>query len=197
MFKDTKIFVKEMLGNSREVGTIASTSKYAARVLAPVIHKKDSPKVIVELGAGTGSVTEAIAKKIRPIDLFISIECNENLFDVCKRKLVDYSGQKNIILLCDIAQNLPNILKKHNVKYVDEIICTIPFRVLPKKDTAQILNIIKTVLKPGGLFSFIRYITAPKNKDVFEILDDSFETSSHKIIMRNIPPTAIIKMRKK
>lgn len=181
----------------REVGAIASTSKYAARVMTPVIHERDESKVIVELGSGTGSITGSIIKNIRPIDVFISIESNENLFEACKKKLTNYAHKENIILLCDEAQNLSGILTQYNIKHVDEIICTIPFRVLPRKDTLQILHQINTMLKPGGLFVFIRYITAPKHKDIFEILNDSFDVVDTQIVMRNVPPTAVIKMRKR
>lgn len=189
------IFIKEGFKNMREVGTICSTSRFVAKVMAPKIQKADEPKIIVELGVGTGSITKEILKHLRPQDCYIGIEANNKFLEVCKEGLC--AGDRNISVNFEhgFAQNILGILKKYGVSLVDEVISTIPFRILPKKDTAEILRNAKKVLKPGGYFTFIRYILAPENKDVFRVLHD-FAVVDKKIIMRNIPPAEVIKMRK-
>ncbi|OGD32108.1 hypothetical protein A3C91_00720 [Candidatus Azambacteria bacterium RIFCSPHIGHO2_02_FULL_52_12] len=199
------IFLKEGLNDIRSVGTIVSTSKFVARAMVPKIHAGDPPHVVIELGVGTGSVTEEIIKHIRPQDTFIGIESNEKFLEVCKANLClpDHSvvragiGDRNISVRLEygLAQNIEHILKKHHVREVDDIICTIPFRVLPKKETKEILESVKKILKPGGHFIFIRYILAPETKVIPDILD-TFKVVRKKIIMRNIPPTEVITMEK-
>jgi len=169
----------------------------------------DEPKVIVELGVGTGSVTKEILKHLRPKDLYIGIEANDKFLEVCRDGLCagnprtekaeqsSYDGDKNLSVNFEhgLAQNIQEILKKYGVKEVDEIICTIPFRILPKRDTKEILQNVKKLLKKGGYFTFIRYLLAPENKEISKELSD-FSVVDKKIIMRNIPPAEVIKMRR-
>src|SRR3989344_8312281 len=73
--------------NIRGVGTVCSTSSSVARVMAPKISPGDGPKVIVELGVGTGSITKEILKHLRPKDCYIGIEANDKFLEVCKEWL--------------------------------------------------------------------------------------------------------------
>src|SRR3989338_10474112 len=140
------IFLKEGFKNIRGVGTICSTSRFAAKAMAPEINASDKPKVIVELGVGTGSITKEILKHLRPKDCYIGIEANDKFLEVCKEGFCvghprtekaeqsSYDDNRNISVNFEhgFAQNIQEILKKYGVKEVDEIICTIPFRILPK-----------------------------------------------------------------
>src|SRR3989338_2396836 len=81
------IFLKEGFKNIRGVGTICSTSRFAAKAMAPEINASDKPKVIVELGVGTGSITKEILKHLRPKDCYIGIEANDKFLEVCKEWL--------------------------------------------------------------------------------------------------------------
>ena len=203
------IFLTEGFKNIREVGTVCSTSRFAAKAMAPEIGLHDEPKVIVELGVGTGSVTKEILKHLRPKDLYIGIEANDKFLEVCRDGLCagnprtekaeqsSYDGDKNLSVNFEhgLAQNIQEILKKYGVKEADEIICTIPFRILPKRDTKEILQNVKKLLKKGGYFTFIRYLLAPENKEISKELSD-FSVVDKKIIMRNIPPAEVIKMRR-
>jgi len=203
------IFLTEGFKNIRGVGTVCSTSRFAAKAMVPEIGLHDEPKVIVELGVGTGSVTKEILKHLRPKDLYIGIEANDKFLEVCRDGLCagnprtekaeqsSYDGDKNLSVNFEhgLAQNIQEILKKYGVKEVDEIICTIPFRILPKRDTKEILQNVKKLLKNGGYFTFIRYLLAPENKEISKELSD-FSVVDKKIIMRNIPPAEVIKMRR-
>lgn len=195
ILKKEGVFWTEGFKNMREVGTICSTGRFVAQAMAPEIHISDEPKVIVELGVGTGGITKEILKHLRAKDCYIGIEANSKFLEVCKDGLCTGSQNISINFEHNIAQNIQEILKKYGISLVDEIICTIPFRILPKQDTADILHNIKKVLKSDGHFTFIRYIHAPENKDISRILDD-FTVVSKKIVIRNIPPAEVIKMRK-
>src|SRR3989344_3178487 len=193
--KSNGIFIKEGFKNIRGVGTICSTSRFVAKAMAPGIKADDEPKVIVELGIGTGSITKEILKHLRPEDCYIGIEANDKFLEVCRDGLC--AGNKNLSLNFEhgLAQNIREILKKYGVKEADEIICTIPFRILPKRDTKEILQNVKKLLKKGGYFTFIRYLLAPENKEISKELSD-FSVVDKKIIMRNIQPAEVIKMRR-
>jgi len=71
-----RILFTEGVSNIRSVGAVAPTGRFVARAMAPEIKKSDPPKIIVELGVGTGSITEEIVKHLRSQDRFVGIDSN-------------------------------------------------------------------------------------------------------------------------
>lgn len=188
--------LKEGLAAMRSVGTVSPSSVFLARALVPKIGKNDPLKVIVELGAGTGSVTEEIAKHLREHDLLISIEANKKLADICRRNIEQQKHKGSVHCVHAKAQRAGDIIAAHNVLAVDDIVCTLPFRLLPSGETKEILREVRRIIKPGGHFIFIRYLIAPANKDVIDELPD-FTVIKKKVVLRNIPPAEVVVMQKK
>lgn len=186
------VFLKEGISNFRTVGSICSTSRFAAKAIAPIIKANDLPKVIVELGVGTGNVTKEIVKRLRSIDYFFGVDSNRNLLEVCRNNICSAG---NINLEHSDAQSIPAFLSRYQVKKVDEVVCTIPFRILPKEDVFEVLKQINKILKVGGHFTFIRYILAPENRIIKKVLSN-FKVVGKEIIVRNIPPAEVVKMTK-
>ena len=179
----------------RSVGTVSPSSVFLARALVPQITKNDPPKVIVELGAGTGSVTEEIAHHMRPHDLLVSIEANKKLADICRETIEQQKHKGRVLCVHANAQDAGDILTMHGASAADDVVCTLPFRLLPKIETKEILKEVRNILKSGGHFIFIRYLIAPANKDVTDALPD-FSVVKKKVVLRNIPPAEVVIMRR-
>lgn len=194
--KGKTTLLKEGLAAMRSVGTVHPSSVFLARALAPRFAKNEPPKVIVELGAGTGSVTEEIAKHLRPHDLLLSIEANKKLADICGENIRKHEYDRSVFCVHGKAQRAGNILRRYGAAPADAVVCTLPFRILPRAETKEILDEVRRITKSGGSFSFIRYVIAPQNKDIAETLDDFFLVKK-KLVLRNIPPAEVIIMRKK
>lgn len=187
---------KEGLAAMRSVGTVSPSSVFLARALTPAIGKHDPEKVIVELGAGTGSVTEEIAKHLRPRDLLVSIEANKKLADICGKNIKKQEHGGAVHCVHAQAQHAGAVLHRYGAAVADDVVCTLPFRLLPGNETEEILHEVRRIVKPGGHFIFIRYIIAPTNKDVIKALPD-FSVTKKKLVLRNIPPAEVVIMRKK
>lgn len=193
--KGKKILFMEGVSHMRSVGAIAPTGRFVARAMAPEIKKSDPPKIIVELGVGTGSITEEIVKHLRPEDRFVGIDSNRTLLEECKKNIAPMARNRFVCMEHADAQELKHILKAHNIITVDEVICTIPFRALSAHKTKKILAQVSDILISGGRFVFIRYCIAPATKEIFQTLHN-FIVVKKKMVMRNIPPTEVIVMRK-
>lgn len=193
--KGKRILFTEGVSNIRTVGAVAPTGRFVARAMVPEIKKTDPPKVIVELGVGTGSITEEIVKHLRPEDRFIGIDSNRALLNECKKHIEPTTHDRFVCVEHADAQDIKHILNAHNITAVDEVICTIPFRALSERKIKKILTQVNDVLVSGGRFVFIRYLIAPVTKEVFRALHN-FIVIKKKIIMSNIPPTEVITMRK-
>lgn len=114
------------------------------------------------------------------------------MLEVCRNNICSAG---NINLEHSDAQNIPALLLRYGIKEVDEVVCTIPFRILPKEDVEGILRQVDNILKAGGYFKFIRYTFAPENKMIKKVLSN-FKVVGKEIIVRNIPPAEVVKMAK-
>lgn len=179
----------------RSIGTVHPSSVFLARALVPVIQKNDPPRVIVEFGAGTGSITQELLKHMRSHDRLICVEANKKLADICEKNIARHAHKGNTHIVHAKAQNTKAALHTYGIVAADDIVCTLPFRLLPKRETKEILKEVQRIVKPGGHFIFIRYIIAPANKDIIEGLYD-FTVVRKKLVMRNIPPAEVVVMRK-
>lgn len=71
-------FAKAFLRQPRTVGAIAPSSSAVAAELSTVVPKTGSP-VVVELGPGTGSVTDAIAARLPVSGRHLAVEVDIDL----------------------------------------------------------------------------------------------------------------------
>ena len=74
-----------MLRCSQVVGAVASTSSATAQALAAKIVYSGKSRRILEVGAGTGSVTQELVKCLKPGDVLDLVELDKELADVLRK----------------------------------------------------------------------------------------------------------------
>lgn len=71
--------LQQFLAAPRQTGTIAPSSRWLARALADAAFAED-PRVVVEVGAGTGAVTKELAKRAAATGAdFVAVELDGKL----------------------------------------------------------------------------------------------------------------------
>lgn len=172
-------FLKALAHNPRETGAIFPSSRFLAKEMAAHVLK-DSNGIVVELGAGTGAVTQALLKSgILPVNI-IAIESSKDLVKKLRRRF------PRIKIIEGNAANLTQLLA-HEKRKVHTIISSLPLRSLPKSVTRTILNQISEVLSPDG-----RYI-----QFTYSYIQDKFFSLKHfrriisKRVWMNFPPARV------
>lgn len=185
MTKDTSIFLKAFMKNFRKTGSIMPSSVYLAKKLvAPLLFKPEM--IIVELGAGTGSITKYLLS-VLPNDVrLFSIELNEVLSDHLDLLIKD----PRFTLIRGDASKLSQHLEKYNIKKADHIISGLPLGSLSVESRESIYKEIKKCLEPNGVYTQFQYLMANLLgiKKHFKVENISFE-------WRNIPPAFIYTCR--
>jgi ubiquinone/menaquinone biosynthesis C-methylase UbiE len=113
---------------------------------------KDRPKQVLEIGAGTGRLTNHLAQKIGPEAKLTAMDINPAMLDIAKQKV----NEPNVEFLVADAQDLPF----HDNKF-DVVVCQFGFMFLPEKQKG--FNEAWRVLKPGGQFIFVTWDKAENN----------------------------------
>jgi len=169
----------EILRNPREIGAGCPSLPKLAKTMADFVPLTYSG-YIVELGAGTGSITKALLNRgITPASL-IAIEQMPSLGNCLHRRF-----PKIQVILGD-AQNLFELLEE-KVSKVNVIISSLPFRSLKKSTRESIIQQIDEVLPNNGLIIQFTYQLTGKGL----ALPNHFISLSHKIVWDNLPPARV------
>ena len=179
-------FLKESVRNIKTVGTITRSSKYLCKkMIEPIDFQK--AKVIIELGAGDGVVTEQILARMSPDCRLLTFEVNEKFCE----KLVAINDDR-MILIQDSAEKIDAYCKEHDINHVDYIISAIPFVVFSDNLTNSILDQCFNALKLGGKFVQIHYSLIRK-----KTYENVFGNVKLKFVPINIPPAWVMTSTKK
>ena len=176
------------LRRPRRVGAVLPSGRALARAMAACIDS-DAPGVVVELGAGTGSITKAILKGgIPPKDLIV-VEREAKLCRILGQR---YPGVR---VLCADARELDRLLARAGVKRVKAVVSGLPLLSLERRDCHRLLRTAFAVLAEDGEFLQFTYGPSspvpPRQRDVLGIVGRREEW-----ILSNLPPAAVWRYRR-
>ncbi|MEL7833740.1 class I SAM-dependent methyltransferase [Fodinibius sp. Rm-B-1B1-1] len=176
-------FLKDL----KRVGAVAPSSKFLAKDLVAQLQNKlaDSncaPLNILEVGAGTGSLTKQIAKQLRPQDSLDIVEIHKKFYQIIGSK---YRLNNNIRI------HHADILNFHPQKKYDFIFSSLPYENMPEEITKQIWEKKLSLCSSEAYISYFKYLKFRNFKSDFEEkIVNSFKHDK-KIVFLNIPPAKI------
>ena len=174
------VFFSSWLRAPLKVASIVPSSRYLGDAIA---HQIDParPGWVVELGAGTGPVTERLlARGIPPKRLFV-LERDPALVRFLRERYPEP------VLVEGDAFRLPELLARYGVERVHAVVCGIPLLSMARADAARIVQQCLAVLEPQGqLFQYTYSLFSPLPYREFDLA-----VRRVKRIMMNIPPAAV------
>ena len=166
-------FVKEFVKDLGTTGSLVPSSRFLIRkMLEPIDFS--SAQTVVELGGGTGNLTTALLKNMRPGSRLFCFETNEKFCHFLKEIADD-----RLSVIPDSAG--------HISKYVttaDYIVSSLPLVVLPDAD--GIISEILSILKKEGKFIQYQYSLTTYKK-----FKRRFSSVSLGFTPFNIPPAFV------
>jgi len=166
------------------VGAVAAASSH---LVTGMVSQVDSlHEVVVELGAGTGVITNALFEnKNRKV---VSIEIDKQLAKIARENLPG-----NIDVIVGNAIKLPSFFEENQV---DCIVCSLPLTLFSEDDLDKLFSGVRSVLKQGGVFVFYLYwvgLWSHRYRKVTNKVGGYFSrVNQQKIIWRNVPPARVI-----
>ncbi len=102
------LFLSKFLRHGTTIASFWPSSKALSKATIKQINW-DSAKVIVELGAGTGPITDQIIKRLKPHTKFIAIERDRDFARILQQR---FAGHKNVFIVQADVRDLDNVLKR-------------------------------------------------------------------------------------
>jgi phospholipid N-methyltransferase len=173
-----------------ETGAVAPSSRQLAEVLTADMGL-ESASTVVELGAGTGVVTEAIESRVKPSALVIALELNPEL----AHPLVARFPGLHIVNLG--AERLEEVLRERGLPGSDATVSGLPWASFTEERQEQLLEVVARCLRPGGRFAAISYLHAtflPAGRRFRRALRRHFRSvETTPVVWRNLPPAFVFR----
>ena len=175
-------FLRAFVAHPRRVGAVLPTSGRAAADMldmAPV----EQAKLVVELGAGTGSHTGPVLARLAPDARLIAFEIDASLADVLRRKLSD----PRLTVVTGSAEHVADHL---GGEQVDVVVSALPFTSLPHGLGRTILERTARALAPGGTLLVLQYSPFLTGE-----LERVFSDVRRRVCLLNVPPAVLFACR--
>ena len=179
---DTTLFVQEWLANPLRTGAIAPSSRMLAAAMARWLPA-DPESFVLELGPGTGAVTQALLQRGLREDRIVAIERNPKMAAVLHQRF------PRAHIITGDAWHLDSLLRDHAEKIhsVGAVISSLPLMNFPPAEAAALAKKIGDLLQPEGRFvQYSYHLGRPRDRRI-----DHLQPVHSAIVWRNLPPARV------
>lgn len=183
---DRSMLFREFLRAPTRVATVtASSDALVAAMLAPL--DLDGDPVVVELGAGTGRVTDALQSRLRGRGRHIAVELNAVLAGRLAQR------HPGVAVVCADAGTLPAIVAAQALERVDAVSSLLPWVAYAQ---APIPALAAAALTTTGTFTQVTLLPTTwmpparrQERDLRAVFDD---VTVGPTVWRNLPPARVL-----
>lgn len=192
-----RLFLRESLRSLRLTASVFPSSQNLASALARPIDFRRA-RTVVELGPGTGVVTNEILKRLRPDGQLFAVDIIPTFIDHLRATCQD----SRLTLVRGSAADLQSLLARQHVRTVDAVVSSLPITGMDHDTRTLIMHQIGKCLAPHGIMTQCQYAghfeigklqVGGFNEERF--LRGFFETVSVGRVIFNLPPTLVFACR--
>ncbi len=180
VLSDTTLFLREWIAHPQRIGSIVPSSPRLAAAMARWIPR-DPESYVLELGPGTGPVTEALLQRGLREERLIAIEFNETLAATLQKKY------PRAHIIAGDAWLMDELLQKISVQSVGAVISSLPLLNFTPEQASALAGKIRNVLEPSGHFVQFSYQIAKKRTRG----GDDFNLVASQLVWLNLPPARV------
>ena len=179
-FEDEARFLRSWIERPLLTGAVAPSSKYLAQAMASFIDPR-VPGPVVELGPGTGPVTDALVRRGIEQQRLVLVEFNPEFAQLLKRRF------PRATIVCgdayDVKDALDGVLHEPSAGFVSSL----PLFTRPMSQRGQLLEAAHELSRPHAPFVQFTYaVVAP-----IPARSSRYTASASERIWRNVPPARV------
>jgi len=148
------LFFKRWLANPLQMGSIIPSSATFSRLIAERVQFAPD-EVVVELGAGTGTITRALLRAGVPAEKLVVVEI---VPEMAQHLREIFPG---VQVVCGDGFDLPRVLEQAGAGRVGDVVCGIPLVMLPFATQQKIVGAMLGASPVRGFLHLSYCITSP------------------------------------
>jgi phospholipid N-methyltransferase len=149
-------FIREVRRTFHTTGAVLPSGQHLAKATLQPFLRRQRPARVLEVGPGTGALTQEIVKHLREGDVFDIVELNDRFVECLRSRFATEpafrrsAGQTKV-------HHIPFQQFSASEPY-DFIMCGLPFNNFPKSLVKDIFRQFDQVLAKDGVLSFFEYL---------------------------------------
>jgi phosphatidylethanolamine/phosphatidyl-N-methylethanolamine N-methyltransferase len=148
------MFLRRWIANPLQMGSIVPSSGALCRRIAAQV-RRGPDEYVLELGAGTGVVSNALLAGGVPADRLIVVEIVPDMADHLRRVL------PGVQVIAGDARQLPSLLPAAWQGRIGTVVCGIPLVLLPAAEQRRFIDAIEAVAPGRGFLHYSYCATSP------------------------------------
>ncbi|HEY9170861.1 MAG TPA: methyltransferase domain-containing protein [Verrucomicrobiae bacterium] len=180
---DTKLLLQEWLSAPKRIGAVAPSSQRLAAAMACWVPR-EARGLVVELGAGTGAVTQALLAQGVSEKQLVAVENTPAMTKVLRRRF------PRVQVIEGDARSLAKLLRPllPTGESVATIVSSLPLRHFSSEDAAALARQIRALLPPQGRWiQFTYHIGNGKPPGGVP-----FKVRHSDVVWLNLPPARVL-----
>ena len=182
--KETELFFRQWLRSPKSMGSIIPSSMALARAVTSAVAWEPG-QTVVELGAGTGAISQGLLEKGMPSEALMMIELDEQLYDYLRNRF------PGVRVVHGDATKLADIVADQGIDPVSTVVSGLPMVNMPFDFQSAIIRESFKSLKPGGFM--LQYSYSPLSPIPAKKLGVKAEIV--RFVLRNVPPATVWRFR--
>ncbi len=179
-----KLFFQQFIDDFFHMGAIMPSSRYLGQAGVAYLAQKQGPVRVLEAGAGTGSFTREIVPLLEAGDVLDVVEISSGLTACLKQR---FETDPDFQAKPGVEVNLINAdIRSIASGQYDFIVFSLPLTNFPPDLVQEILNLMMARLKPGGVFSYVKYIFISRLKYLFSGAATKAKMDANQAIIDNL-----------
>ena len=182
---ESELFFRQWLRSPKSMGSVIPSSRALARAVAKQVVRRPG-EAIVELGGGTGAISEGLLESGVPRDKLVIVELDGELHGYLKRR---FDGVR---VVRGDATRLNDILAQQGVDRVSTVVCGIPMVTMSPDFLRAIVEASFQAMGTDGMFLQYSYSPVPP----IRARKLGFEMRLAHYVLWNIPPATVWRLRR-
>jgi len=183
--KESELFFRQWLRSPRSMGSIKPSSPALARAIAEAVIWQPG-RYVVELGGGTGAITQGLIERGIPRDRIVVVELDRELAAFLGRRL------PGCVVVQGDATKLDRILAELGVEDVATVVSGLPMVRMPFEFQKAIVEQGLGALREPG--TMLQYSYSPVPPIPARRLGIRAELVRY--VLRNLPPATVWRYRR-
>ncbi|HWA98875.1 MAG TPA: methyltransferase domain-containing protein [Pirellulales bacterium] len=153
------VFLREFVRNYQTTGAVAPSSRWLAKALTRALAEPGPApqrRAVLEVGPGTGAVTQQLVTRLAPHDRLTLVELNDTFVAHLRARFANDPAWKEAAPRTEIVHDrLENL--DPSVRF-DVIVSGLPLNNFSIEQVADIIATFRRLLAPNGVLSFFEYM---------------------------------------